>query len=259
VLCQAFLTLFAMTPLPRTTLTSDHAATTMSPEYNSNNNNMVVVINKNSNNNNNKQKKKQTQDNDERFPSAACSNPLLLEGKRTCAYHTPPSTSDDNGDDYYSDNDTVFGEILRGQAPALVLAETNHLLAFQDIHPRAPLHALIIPKRFVQDISTLTPDDVPLLQDMHAMAIQLLQHYHPNALSQQDDYILCFHVPPFTSVSHLHLHVLAPASQMKFYYKKIKYTSETRWCTSYDRVLTRLQQGQSSSPYFALPARTYTS
>jgi len=164
-------------------------------------------------------------------------------------YHCPPSNCN-NVDTFYEANDTVFGSILRGELPAVTLAESDRLVAFQDKRPRAPLHALIIPKVFVGSIFDVQPQtkDIDDMRETYDMALRLLQTHQPKAF-QEGDYRLVYHVPPFNSVNHLHLHVLAPVSEMSFYYKYIKYLPFTRWCISMDNVMERLMSGQSSVPY----------
>lgn len=44
------------------------------------------------------------------------------------------------------DPDNVFAKMLRGEIPCDVVAENAHALAFHDIHPKAPIHILVIPK-----------------------------------------------------------------------------------------------------------------
>ncbi|MEM8948717.1 MAG: histidine triad nucleotide-binding protein [Pseudomonadota bacterium] len=44
------------------------------------------------------------------------------------------------------DDDNVFAKILRGDLPCKKIHETEHALAFHDINPMAPVHALVIPK-----------------------------------------------------------------------------------------------------------------
>jgi diadenosine tetraphosphate (Ap4A) HIT family hydrolase len=153
----------------------------------------------------------------------------------------------------YRLNPTVFGEILRGEQPqSKIYLESAHLLAFRDIRPRAPLHALVIPKRYIPTIQNLDDDAMSkdLLLQMQDMAHNLLQKHLTSDQYEQKDYILCFHIPPFNSVDHLHLHVLAPASEMKNpFIKHIKYHTHTRWCIGLDEVLGRIQQGQPVTPY----------
>lgn len=44
------------------------------------------------------------------------------------------------------DPNNIFAKILRGEIPCKKVLETQHALAFYDIHPQAPIHVLVIPK-----------------------------------------------------------------------------------------------------------------
>ena len=44
------------------------------------------------------------------------------------------------------DRNNIFAKILRGEAPCTKVYEDEHVLAFNDIHPKAPVHVLVIPK-----------------------------------------------------------------------------------------------------------------
>jgi diadenosine tetraphosphate (Ap4A) HIT family hydrolase len=44
------------------------------------------------------------------------------------------------------DPNNVFAKILRGEIPCRKVYEDEHVLAFHDIHPQAPVHILVIPK-----------------------------------------------------------------------------------------------------------------
>jgi histidine triad (HIT) family protein len=45
----------------------------------------------------------------------------------------------------YDDNN-VFAKILRGEIPNTTVYEDDHVLAFDDINPQAPVHVMVIPK-----------------------------------------------------------------------------------------------------------------
>lgn len=47
---------------------------------------------------------------------------------------------------YSYDDQNIFAKILRGEIPNQTILETDHSLAFRDIAPQAPEHALVIPK-----------------------------------------------------------------------------------------------------------------
>ena len=44
---------------------------------------------------------------------------------------------------------TIFAKILRREIPATILHEDEISMAFTDINPQAPKHALVIPKRCI--------------------------------------------------------------------------------------------------------------
>lgn len=44
------------------------------------------------------------------------------------------------------DPSNIFAKILRGEIPSKPVYQSDHVLAFPDISPRAPVHILIIPK-----------------------------------------------------------------------------------------------------------------
>ncbi len=50
-----------------------------------------------------------------------------------------------NQNNTYDDNN-IFAKILRGEIPCKKVFEDAHTLAFEDIHPQAPVHTLVIPK-----------------------------------------------------------------------------------------------------------------
>ncbi len=49
-------------------------------------------------------------------------------------------------------HDCLFCKIVRGEIPAKKLYEDEHILAFHDIHPSAPVHFLVVPKTHVENL-----------------------------------------------------------------------------------------------------------
>ena len=50
-------------------------------------------------------------------------------------------------------DDCLFCRIARGEIPAAKVYEDDEVLAFKDIHPKAPVHFLIIPKKHIQSLA----------------------------------------------------------------------------------------------------------
>ncbi|KJE95995.1 hypothetical protein CAOG_06371, partial [Capsaspora owczarzaki ATCC 30864] len=109
--------------------------------------------------------------------------------------------------------DCVFCRISSGQDPSTTLLfENERLVAFRDIRPAAPTHLLVVPKQHIRDATLLDSTHSALVHEMNEVALKLLADH---SLDGQDARI-GFHWPPLVMIKHLHLHVIAPASQMSF-------------------------------------------
>lgn len=51
--------------------------------------------------------------------------------------------------------DTIFDKMIRKEIPADIIYEDEHILAFRDINPQAPIHALVIPKKKMLNLSEM--------------------------------------------------------------------------------------------------------
>ena len=51
------------------------------------------------------------------------------------------------------DVDNIFAKILSGKIPKKTVYEDEHVLAFEDINPQAPVHVLIVPKGHYKDMA----------------------------------------------------------------------------------------------------------
>jgi histidine triad (HIT) family protein len=67
----------------------------------------------------------------------------------------------------------VFCDIIGDRTPAVKVYEDDVLLAIEDIHPRAPTHLLIMPKRHVPTLLDIQPEDTTWLQAVPFVANRL--------------------------------------------------------------------------------------
>ena len=58
------------------------------------------------------------------------------------------------------DSNNIFAKILRGELPCYKVYEDERTFAFLDIMPRAPGHALVLPKAAARNIFDINPDDL---------------------------------------------------------------------------------------------------
>ena len=59
--------------------------------------------------------------------------------------------------------DCVFCRIVARQTAAEVEYEDEHVMAFKDIYPKAPVHVLIVPKRHIASIAEMAADDADVI------------------------------------------------------------------------------------------------
>jgi len=100
---------------------------------------------------------------------------------------------------------TIFGKIIAGEIPAEKVYEDDHILAIKDINPKAPVHILIIPKKEIPDIQSVTEEDLPLIGEVIRVAQKLAKE---NDILE--GYRLLVNNGPLAgqSIFHLHFHLI---------------------------------------------------
>ncbi len=68
---------------------------------------------------------------------------------------------------------TLFKQIIDGLLPAEKVFENERILAIKDIHPAAPVHFLIMPKKEIPNLQALQAHDMGLLTEMVTVAQKL--------------------------------------------------------------------------------------
>ncbi|MCL1873382.1 MAG: histidine triad nucleotide-binding protein [Clostridiales bacterium] len=67
----------------------------------------------------------------------------------------------------------IFCKIVNKELPAAILYEDEEILAFKDVAPRAPHHILLIPKKHLPDLASVTEADIPMLGKLNYLAAQI--------------------------------------------------------------------------------------
>lgn len=106
-----------------------------------------------------------------------------------------------------SEASCIFCRIVERESPADVEYEDEEVLAFRDIYPKAPIHLVIIPKRHIESVMALRPEDAPLVGRLVLAARRIGE---AKGLAERG-YRLALHCGPEGGqlVYHLHLHFLA--------------------------------------------------
>ena len=104
-------------------------------------------------------------------------------------------------------NDCIFCKIAAGQIKATLVYEDDRVVAFRDIHPQAPVHILIIPKQHIDRVSSLTEKTLPLVMDIHRVALKIAEQEKVT----NEGFRLVTNSGKMSgqTVDHLHYHLMA--------------------------------------------------
>ena len=105
--------------------------------------------------------------------------------------------------------DNVFLKILDGTIPARIAFQDDLCLAFHDIHPQAPVHILIIPRKVIRTHAELRQEDTSLIGHMNLVAGQLARDL---GLDQGYRIVINCETDGGQTVPHLHMHLLGGRS-----------------------------------------------
>lgn len=101
----------------------------------------------------------------------------------------------------------VFCKIVARESAADIEYEDEEILAFRDLYPKAPTHILIIPKRHIESVATLTEADLELVGKCFLVARRLGEM---KGVATRGYRVNCHCGPEGGQVVyHLHLHFLA--------------------------------------------------
>jgi histidine triad (HIT) family protein len=102
--------------------------------------------------------------------------------------------------------DCVFCQIIRGETPTEILYATEQLVVFRDLHPQAPVHLLIVPKKHIRSVNDLDAADAPVLGELFKAAREMAQRLGISG----DGYRLFVNVERGGGqvVFHLHMHLI---------------------------------------------------
>ncbi len=100
----------------------------------------------------------------------------------------------------------LFCNIVARTTPASIVLEDEHVLAFRDLRPVAPSHALVVPKKHITGINDATPEDAALLGQVLLGARTVAEQLGVGA----SGYRLVLNQGPDggQSVFHVHCHVM---------------------------------------------------
>jgi histidine triad (HIT) family protein len=104
-----------------------------------------------------------------------------------------------------TDPNCIFCKIVAGTIPSKKAYEDEHVLAFHDINPWAPVHVLLIPKRHIAMLADVGPQDQELMGRMLVLAPRLMREL---GVSNGFRTLINTGKDGLQEVYHLHMHVI---------------------------------------------------
>jgi len=112
-----------------------------------------------------------------------------------------------------SQQDCIFCKIISGEIPSKIIDQNDSVLVIQDLHPKTPIHYLIIPKIHIENVKTLKETDGQYVVEMMLMAKSLSRGL-PGSKSFR--LIMNNGADSGQSVFHMHCHFLSGKQMTDF-------------------------------------------
>lgn len=100
--------------------------------------------------------------------------------------------------------DCLFCRIVRGEIPAETVYSDDHVIAFDDITPQAPVHTLIIPRKHYTNLN----DEIPA-EELAAIFSAVRRVAQIKGIAESGYRVIVNNGPDANqTVRHLHIHIL---------------------------------------------------
>ncbi|MCF8052288.1 MAG: histidine triad nucleotide-binding protein [Desulfobacterales bacterium] len=103
-------------------------------------------------------------------------------------------------------DECLFCRIAEGRTDTKLMFEDDTLVVFKDIHPHAPVHLLVVPKKHIRSVNDLGQEDGPIVAHLISVARDMARQQGID----RSGYKLLFNVESGGGqvIFHLHLHLL---------------------------------------------------
>lgn len=100
--------------------------------------------------------------------------------------------------------DCIFCRIVKKEIPAKVVLEDEDIISFEDIHPSADIHILIVPKIHIKNFKELEEKHKDILLKVYVTATKLVGQFN----LENDFYRVVVNGGKAQEIPHLHFHFL---------------------------------------------------
>eukprot|EP01039_Chlorochromonas_danica_P008071 gene8072-8901_t len=138
----------------------------------------------------------------------------------------------------------LFCRIHQREEPGRIAFEDDDTVVFYTIDPASRCHLLVTPRQHVKNVTSLEGlEGISLVEKLVKTGKDTLEQLGEDVNNAK----FCFHIPPFNSIDHLHLHAIGDVNHMTWT-GMAKYNTNTWFCHSAEDIIETLRkQGNVSS------------
>ena len=103
--------------------------------------------------------------------------------------------------------DCLFCSLIQNPKPGMLLHDDGDVVAFRDLHPQAPMHLLVVPRKHFSDLIAMEADTA-LIGKMYAAAILLAKS---EKVADGFRTVINVGTSGGQTVFHVHMHVMGGA------------------------------------------------
>lgn len=108
---------------------------------------------------------------------------------------------------------TIFAKIIAGEIPADFVYEDEQCIVIKDLHPKAPVHLLLIPRKPIVNLDDLSEEDEQL---MGKLMLTIPKVAKQQGLASGYRTIINTNKGGGQEVYHLHIHILGGGGPLPF-------------------------------------------
>ena len=104
--------------------------------------------------------------------------------------------------------DCIFCKIINKEIPANIVAENEYVVAFEDVHPVAPVHVLVVPKVHISNIFEINDENMKYINEIHKMIQEVARIKGIDSADKGFRVITNYGEDGGQTVHHLHYHII---------------------------------------------------
>jgi diadenosine tetraphosphate (Ap4A) HIT family hydrolase len=140
----------------------------------------------------------------------------------------------------------LFCRIISREEPGAIVLENSKMVAFKTIAPASSNHLLIVPREHRANVHSLSgKEDADLVKEMKKFAVEALREdgcpVDGVDCTLEGTSQFSFHVPPWNSIDHLHLHAIGNRQSMSLA-GALKYWEGSFYCWSADEAVENIKK-----------------